>query len=247
MLSSSSSFLSQLRLTLVSLFLFGVMALVLVVALNMNFKDRHFLPGLMQTAFIQRLTHFKPFDWMKPIEPVQVAALTPGQHEVVQYLAKRYRVSAEAVTSIVQLAFEIGNQENVPPSLILAIVGIESSFNPFAASPVGAKGLMQVMAHVHKDRFEALAPGEWSALNPETNMRVGAQIIGEYTRRTGSVQQGLRWYVGAAVHGKDGGYVAKVLSMQSKIEDAFKRGNQVLVENTARDRLLQAYARAKNT
>lgn len=153
--------------------------------------------------------------------------LTAGQREIVQYLAKRYRVSAEAVESIVRLAYKVGKDEGVEPTLILAIVGIESSYNPFAASPVGAHGLMQVMPKIHQDKFEALSPGDWSALNPEMNMRVGAKIIREYTRRAGSVEAGLRWYVGAAIHGNDGGYPGKVLGLKSRIDSAYRSGRVV--------------------
>jgi len=157
--------------------------------------------------------------------PTESAKLNAGQREVVKYLSSRFRVSPEAVQSLVSLAYKVGKEEQVEPTLILAIVGVESSYNPFAASPVGAKGLMQIMAHVHKDRFEELSEGEkWSPLNPEMNMRVGAQILREYTKRTGSVQGALRWYVGAAVSGNDGGYPAKVLAHKAKIDQAYRKG-----------------------
>ena len=150
--------------------------------------------------------------------------LTAGQQRVAVYLSKRYRVSCEAVESLVRLAYKVGKEEKVEPTLILAIVGVESSYNPFAASAVGASGLMQVMSKVHKDKFEALSPGDWSALNPEMNMRVGAKIIREYTRRSGNVQDGLRGYVGAAVHGNDGGYAVKVLALKARIDSEHKQG-----------------------
>ncbi|WP_138518738.1 lytic transglycosylase domain-containing protein [Limnobacter alexandrii] len=153
--------------------------------------------------------------------------LTAGQRQIASYLSKRYSVSPEAVESIVRLAYKVGKEEKVEPTLILAIVGIESSYNPFAASPVGARGLMQVMPKIHKDKFEALSPGDWSPLNPEMNMRVGAKIIREYTRRTGSVHAGLRWYVGAAIHGNDGGYPGKVLALKSRIDSAYQQGHLV--------------------
>ena len=162
---------------------------------------------------------FNSIDTSKP--------LTPGQRNVTSFLAKRYSVSPEAVESIVRLAYKVGKEEKVEPTLILAIVGIESSYNPFAASPVGARGLMQIMPKIHKDKFEALSPGDWSPLNPEMNMRVGAKIIREYTRRTGSVNAGLRWYVGAAIHGNDGGYPAKVMALKSRIDSAYQQGRMV--------------------
>jgi len=153
--------------------------------------------------------------------------LTAGQRQITSYLAKRYSVSPEAVESIVRLAYKVGKEEKVDPTLILAIVGVESSYNPFAASPVGARGLMQIMPKIHKDKFEALSPGDWSPLNPEMNMRVGAKIIREYTRRTGSVNAALRWYVGAAVHGNDGGYPDKVLGLKSRIDSVYQNGHLV--------------------
>lgn len=160
--------------------------------------------------------HLDSSDSIKP--------LTGGQRQITTYLAKRYSVSPEAVELLVRLAYKVGKEEKVEPTLILAIVGIESSYNPFAASPVGARGLMQVMPHIHDDKFEALSPGDWSHLNPEMNMRVGAKIIREYTRRTGSVSDGLSWYVGAAVHGNDGGYPGKVLGLKARIDAAYLQG-----------------------
>lgn len=156
------------------------------------------------------------------------AALSRGQRDVVKYLSSRFRVSPEAVDSLVRMAYTVGKEEKVDPTLILAVMGVESAYNPFAASPVGAKGLMQIMAHIHKDRFEELSEGDdWSALNPEMNMRVGAQLIREYTKRSGSTQGALRWYVGAGVSGNDHGYPQKVLALKAKIDQVYRSGLMV--------------------
>lgn len=166
--------------------------------------------------------------------------LSPGQKQVAKYISKRYRVSHDAIEQLVRLAWKVGKTEGVEPTLILAISGIESSYNPYAASSVGAKGLMQVMAHIHKDKFEALSPEGWSALNPELNMRVGAKIIKEYIRRGGSTEEGLRWYVGAAIHRNDGGYPAKVLGLKSKIDSAYHKGKLLAVSNQKANEKLSA-------
>ena len=102
---------------------------------------------------------------------------------------------------------------DLDPTLILAVMAVESSFNPFAQSPVGAQGLMQVMTKVHDDKYEAFG-GSHAAFDPVTNLRVGVQVLKECIRRTGSLEAGLRSYVGAANSGEDGGYAAKVLAQQ---------------------------------
>ncbi len=92
-------------------------------------------------------------------------------------------------------------------------MAVESSFNPFAQSPVGAQGLMQVMTKLHDDKYEAFG-GSHAAFDPITNLRVGVQVLKECIRRTGSLEAGLRSYVGAGNSGEDGGYAAKVLAQQ---------------------------------
>jgi hypothetical protein len=169
--------------------------------------------------------------------------LTPAQQRVVSYLSSRYRVSPEAVEAVVRLAYKVGEEEKVDPTLILAVVGIESGYNPFAGSSVGAKGLMQVMPKLHKEKFDDVSSGEdWSALNPEMNLRVGAQIIHEYTQRAGSVEAGLRWYVGAAVSGEDGGYVSKVLNLKTKIDSAYRSKRLVSVPVPKKSKTIEASA-----
>lgn len=151
-------------------------------------------------------------------------ALSIGQAAVARYLSKRYRVSADHSAQLVHDAWQIGREEQVEPTLILAIAGIESSYNPTAVSPVGAKGLMQVMDELHQEKFAALSPQGWSPFDPALNLRVGARIIGEYTRRAGSLYEGLIWYVGAALHRNHGGYPDKVLRLKSYIDTAYANG-----------------------
>ncbi|MCP5271134.1 MAG: transglycosylase SLT domain-containing protein [Burkholderiaceae bacterium] len=145
------------------------------------------------------------------------AELTREQASVARWLSRRYRVAPEPVARLVKEAWDIGQRSRLDPTLLLAIIAIESSFNPFAQSSVGAQGLMQVMTRVHDDKYEAFG-GVHAAFDPVSNLRVGAQILKEYVRRTGSVEGGLKHYVGAALLETDGGYAAKVLYEQSHIQ-----------------------------
>ena len=119
------------------------------------------------------------------------------QQWVTSWLSKRYRVASDAANMLVSTAYMTAHEVKLDPLLILAVMAIESGLNPFAESPMGAKGLMQVMAKVHHDKFEQVG-GQQAALNPVANIKVGALILKDYVKRTGSVEGGLKTYVGAA-------------------------------------------------
>ncbi len=122
-------------------------------------------------------------------------------------------MAPEPVSALVREAWETGRRARLDPTLILSIMAIESRFNPFAQSQVGAQGLMQVMTRVHDDKYESFG-GTYAAFDPVTNLRVGVQVLKESIARGGSVEEGLRHYVGAALLEDDGGYVAKIVSEQ---------------------------------
>ena len=142
--------------------------------------------------------------------------LNRTQAAVAIYLARRYHVAPEPVSRLVQEAWSVGAMVNLDPTLILAVMAVESSFNPFAQSPVGAQGLMQVMTKIHDDKYEAFG-GSHAAFDPVTNLRVGVQVLKECIARAGGLEAGLRSYVGAANTGEDGGYAAKVLAEASTL------------------------------
>ena len=140
--------------------------------------------------------------------------LSRAQAAVAHWLARRYHVAPEPVSRLVQEAWTVGALVNLDPTLILAVMAVESSFNPFAQSPVGAQGLMQVMTKIHDDKYEAFG-GSHAAFDPVTNLRVGVQVLKECIARMGGLEAGLRAYVGAANSGDDGGYADKVLAQQN--------------------------------
>jgi hypothetical protein len=153
------------------------------------------------------------------------------QADVAHWLAKRYRVAPEPVSRLVQEAWTAGQRAHLDPTLILAIIAIESSFNPFAQSPVGAQGLMQVMTRVHDDKYTAFG-GNLAAFDPVTNLRVGVQVLKECIQRAGSIEEGLRFYVGAANVADDGGYAGRVLGEQEQLR-LVAAGQRVPINVTA--------------
>jgi hypothetical protein len=142
----------------------------------------------------------------------------PKQQAAVAYwLSKKYRVAPEPLSALVAEAYETGARARLDPTLILAIMAIESGFNPFAQSPVGAQGLMQVMTGIHKDKYENFG-GKLAAFDPVTNLRVGVKVLQECIQRAGSLHAGLRFYVGAANLETDGGYADKVLAEHERLK-----------------------------
>ncbi len=145
--------------------------------------------------------------------------LSREQAAVAYWLSKKYRVAAEPLAALVSEAYVLGQSNKIDPTLILAIMAIESSFNPFAQSAVGAQGLMQVMTNVHTDKYESFG-GRLAAFDPVTNLRVGVKVLKDCIARAGSIEGGLRHYVGAANLASDGGYAAKVLAEHSRLRQA---------------------------
>lgn len=141
----------------------------------------------------------------------------PKQQAAVAYwLSKKYHVAPEPVSALVAEAYQIGARTKLDPTLILAVMAIESGFNPFAQSAVGAQGLMQVMTKVHSDKYEGFG-GMLAAFDPVTNLRVGVKVLQDCIARAGSVQAGLKYYVGAANIQDDGGYAGKVMAERARL------------------------------
>jgi soluble lytic murein transglycosylase-like protein len=150
-------------------------------------------------------------------EPPAVAVNSRQQQFVTSWLSKRYRVAGDAANMLVSTAYSTAREIKLDPLLILAVMAIESGLNPFAESPVGAKGLMQVMAKVHHDKFAQVGGAE-AALNPVANIRVGAQILKDYVTRSGSLEAGLKTYVGAGAFDSDSGYGSKVMAEYQRLK-----------------------------
>lgn len=155
---------------------------------------------------------------------VERVAPTGEIRAVVEYLSRKYRVAATAIEPLVITAQDVGERARLDSMLILAVMAVESGFNPIAESPMGAQGLMQVIPRFHQDKLEAVS-GNSSLLDPVVNIQVGAMVLKEYIRRTGSLEAGLQQYAGA-VSDEDGVYAAKVLAEKQRIESAARRGRQ---------------------
>lgn len=191
---------------------------------------------------LRQIGEIKLFGWLQerqfevtglvsdPVASERATAVDPQdlpkqQASVALWLSKKYRIAPEPLSALVSEAYDIGKRVQVDPTLILAVMAIESGFNPFAQSHVGAQGLMQVMTRIHSDKYENYG-GKFAAFDPLANLRVGAKVLQDCIRAAGSVEGGLKYYVGAANMEDDGGYAAKVMTEYGRLQRVAQGGKE---------------------
>ena len=156
----------------------------------------------------------RPMRVSAPHAPVK---LSRDERTLARYIARSYRIAQDSVERFVHHAYRAAKEFSLDPHLVLAVMAVESSFDPFAESAAGAQGLMQVLTRVHTNKFEPYG-GVDAAWDPVANIKVGARILSEYVNRHGDVAAGLKAYVGAALLPSDGGYGSKVLKRQAEFD-----------------------------
>lgn len=149
------------------------------------------------------------------------AEVAPRPEQLATIVARRYKVAQDAAGDVVRLAFKEGQRYGLDPMLILAVIAVESRFNPDAESEQGAMGLMQVVPRFHPEKIAAL--GVSSVLLPDANIALGTRILRDAIRRGGSdVAAGLQLYNGA-VDDETQAYANRVLTERKRIEGALPR------------------------
>ena len=143
------------------------------------------------------------------------------QRAVAEFIAKRYRVAQDATAGFVATAYRVGGEWKVDPLLLLAVMAVESRYNPVAESNMGAKGLMQVIPKFHSEKLLEHG-GEAALLDPEVNIQVGARILREYLRRFGETETALQMYAGAFDE-PNSAYAFKVLAERARLEQMLKQ------------------------
>lgn len=214
---------------------FGVLATFMAIAMWMNQPMRVELASWLIPAEAYQIFQngFDPVPSVAPqaakiptslvdTEALDAKILKSGaeRQAVASYISNKYKIAHSASLEFVDKAMTVSREVGLDPTLILAVTAVESSFNPLAESKKGAQGLMQVMTRVHVEKFQ-LFGGHEAALDPDANMRVGSLILREYIAKGGSLQAGLRLYVGASsIFTNDGGYGEKVLAERERLRQA---------------------------
>ncbi len=197
----------------------GVFCLTMVMVLRPELREN----GELQLINWLQQRHADDTGLMTDADAVDRATATDPselpkqQANIAFWLSKKYHVAPEPISALVEEAYDLGPKNQLDPTLILAVMAIESGFNPFAQSNVGAQGLMQVMTRVHSEKYEGFG-GNLAAFDPVSNLRVGVKILKDYIEKAGSLEGGLHMYVGDSSASDDGVYSSKVLAEQARLK-----------------------------
>ena len=169
----------------------------------------------------------------EPPAPERAAACVPGerfappvadptQAALTKYLSRRFLIADEAAGLMVEAAYRAAGDVGLDPYLVLAVIAIESGFNPIAESVMGAKGLMQIIPKYHQ-RLLVAHGGEAVIWDPEANIALGARILQEYVYRAGTIEAGLQYYNGA-LSDASAQYASRVMAERERLLEAVQGG-----------------------
>ena len=193
----------------------GIAALVGAFVLPLMGRPVPLMAGLPASFVPIEAAAAEEIDGALPAAVVETP-LEREQRAVAESIAKRYRIADAAAAHFVSVAYRAADQHRLDALLILAVMAIESRYNPVAESVMGAKGLMQVIPKYHQEKLYQHG-GDQSLLEPEVNILVGAQILREYQRRFGDLETALQMYAGA-LDEPTSAYSAKVLAEKARLD-----------------------------
>ena len=157
-----------------------------------------------------------------PAERFAPPLADPTQAILTKYLSRRFLIADEAAGLMVDAAYRAARDVGLDPYLVLAVIAIESGFNPIAESVMGAKGLMQIIPKYHQ-RLLVAHGGEAAIWDPEANIALGARILQEYVYRAGTIEAGLQYYNGA-LSDASAQYATRVMAERERLLEAVQGG-----------------------
>jgi len=167
--------------------------------------------------------------FVKPVSTPKPDPEALRQQVIAEFLAKRYKVAQSLMLDFVEVAHAEGKRTGIDPLLIMAMIGIESRYNPIAESEMGAKGLMQIIPKFHMARLNPLG-GEQAVFDPKVNIRVGAEILREYYRMTGNLGSALQMYAGALEDPNDT-YANRVMGEKQRLRNVVSQHAARVAQN----------------
>jgi len=129
----------------------------------------------------------------------------------IKQLIKRWVPDPDEAEAIARWVYLYSVRFELSPELILGLISVESNFDHFAVSSVGARGLMQVMPFWKK---ELGSPSD-NLFEIETNIRYGCAIVRHYIKRYKRIDRALAAYNGSLGRNK---YPNKVFTQMRRFK-----------------------------
>lgn len=107
---------------------------------------------------------------------------------------KRYIKDEEKRLDLLRRIHRAATRAGLSPEIVLAVIQVESAFNPYALSYAGAQGMMQVMPFWKNE----IGRPDDNLIDVETNLRYGCTILKHYLdREKGHLTNALARYNGS--------------------------------------------------
>ena len=134
----------------------------------------------------------------KPAPHASTSTLTENDTMVLNQLRQRHNgLSDRQIAELARVIVEEATRHRLEPALVMAVIHVESSGRPRAVSPVGARGLMQIMPPTGKelaDRNGIPWEGPDTLLDPIVNVKLGVAYLRKLTDRYQDVSTALAAY-----------------------------------------------------
>lgn len=106
----------------------------------------------------------------------------------------RFSKDPQQRLSLLRSIHRAATRADLNPEVVLAVIEVESHFNRFAVSSVGAQGMMQVMPFWKNE----IGRADDNLIDLETNLRYGCTILKHYIKRSdGHLANALARYNGS--------------------------------------------------
>lgn len=168
----------------------------------------------------------------------QLVASRTGEDVIfLKIMVLKPRIDPELARQIARAVHQYSALYRRDPDLALAIMTVESDFNPKAVSSAGATGLMQVMPH-----WKKVLGIQGDLKDPEVSVQYGLQVLGFYLEMYKDVELALTAYNrgpgpvdNALVRGSspNNGYAPRVLEVYEKLKRLNATPSEVAASGTS--------------
>ncbi|QBR04365.1 lytic transglycosylase domain-containing protein [Paraburkholderia pallida] len=175
--------------------------------MNKNFGDRsgarsHSLRAIVLAAILvagplNGMSYGADASVVEPPDPAcdAVSEGTPTAEDIATMLNVRFHIGVQEALKIGQAVSHAARRDAISPILLLAVFAVESRFDRFAVSVVGASGLMRVLPSQHEDLVLCTS----DLTDAGTNVSIGSSNLHDYIDAAdGGVRHALMRYSGGA-------------------------------------------------